>query len=426
MTDRSGREKSIGKDLFLSAATPALRLAAAFLQFAATVWIARLLGESAAGDFFFWSGVLMYVGQVASIGLDGLALQQTPRLRDRPNALGRFLGQNRTLIVIFAMVIGTVLIGYAKFLQPDTARPLLWYLALPLCTAGVALSRINGEAMKGLGHPLLGIVYRQLLIGAFFIVALVVYGKQLTANNALIIFALAFLLSGLAPIVGPGFRGLAPQFCRTTWEHSRPCLRDATPLFVFTVLVALSYVVPLVMLERNHPPEAISFFTTTFRIFMLVDLLGLAVHSVLLPGLSRAGNRLDWRSVSKIYQQATLNGLLLMSIPILVVFFAAVPIMSLFGDEFTAAAPLLRVMLVFAALSLLLGPANELILMINHTYMRAVLAAASLLLTLILSLLYIPEYGSIAVAYVIGCGMIFQKLLCIAHYARHTWMSSKN
>lgn len=368
----------------------------------------------------------MYVGQVASIGLDGLALQQTPRLRDRPDALGLFLGQNRTLIVIFAMIIGTVLIAYAMFLQPDTARPLLWYLVLPLCTAGIALSRINGEAMKGLGHPLLGIVYRQLLIGAFFIVALVVYGKQLNANSALIIFAVAFLLSGLAPFVGPGFRGLVPQFRRTTWVHSYSCFRDATPLFVFTLFVSLGYVIPLIMLERNHPPEAISFFTTTFRIFMLVDLLGLAVHSVLLPGLSRAGNTLDWRSVSKIYRQATLNGLLLMSIPIIVVFVAADPIMSLFGDGFTAASPLLRVLLVFAALSLLLGPANELILMINHTTTRAVLAAASLLLTLILSLLYVPAYGPIAVAYVIGCGMIFQKLLCIAHYTRHTWISSRN
>ncbi len=406
--------------LVRTASVPALRMAAAFLQFIATVWIGRTLEAEKSGDFFFWSGILMTLGQAAAFGLDGLALQQVPRLHEDSRALSRFLGPIRVIAMLFSALLGLGCIGYALIAQGDISRSVPWYLMLPLCMAGIALCRINGETMKGMGHPMLAIMYRQFIAGAIFLLALLAMGGGLTSETAMFGYAAAFAITGFLGPGGPGFKGLAPHFSLPAVSQAARELKRGFPIFISAAFVAANYIIPLAILERYHNSESVAFLTTAYRLFMLFDLLALAIHSIAMPQLSRAGHAKDWALTAKVYRNSIKNGLLVLGIPLLGSIVAAAPIMSMFGDSFVPAAPVLRAFLVFGAVSLLMGPANELVLMMGHTGRMATFAMARMAATVLLSLYFVPHHGAIGMAIAVGIGILLQKGLCLWHFRRHS------
>tara|TARA_R110002096_G_scaffold16106_14_gene55048 strand:+ start:11458 stop:12666 length:1209 start_codon:yes stop_codon:yes gene_type:complete len=395
-------------------------MAAAFLQFLATVWIARTLGEERSGDFFFWSAILMSFGHVATFGLDGLALQQVPRLDGNRVAHAHFLGVVRTIAITFSAFVGAVLIGYALLAQKEISRSLLWYCMLPIGIGGMAMCRVNGESMKGGGYPLLAILYRQFVAGFIFLLAIVVLGKGLTAGNALVCYSVAFFVTGFLAPFGPGFSKLGLPFHIPEAKEVVEKLRAGVPIFSSTIFTALTYVIPLAVLESMFPAESVSFLTTAYRLFMLFDLLAAAIHSVAMPRLSRSGHAKDWALTAQIYRGSIVNGLKVLGVPLVLVLLFASPVMRLFGPGFAEAAPILQTFLAFTVVSLVLGPANELVLMMGHTKRMAMFSMVRTVTTILLSFAFIPVFGPLGMALAVGVGLLLQKGLCLGHFFRNS------
>ena len=401
-----------------TASVPALRMGAAFLQFVATVWIARVLGEQKAGDFFFWSAILMSLGQAATFGLDGLTLQQVPR-HDSSEAIAKFLAPIRLLVVAFSFLLGIGLIGYGFFVQRDVQRTVFWFSLLPFCLAGIALCRINGEAMKGMAFPRYAIMYRQFFAGLLFLIGLAAMGKSLNSENALLCYSIAFGIVGFAGPWGPRFCKLVPRYSIPTAQEASRELKRGFPIFISAVFITLNYVIPLAILERLHSSESVSFLTTTYRIFMIFDLLALAVHSIVMPQLSRAGHESNWSLVGQIYRSTIRSSLIILGVPLIVSLAGAQWVMAIFGPGFVEAAPILQVFFIFSAVSLCMGPANELVLMMGDTGKMAAFSIARMFTTIVLSLALIPTLGAVGMAIAVGVGLIVQKGLCLWHFYRN-------
>ena len=402
------------------AAPPALRLVGALLQFCATVLIARVLGDGRSGEFFFWSAVLMSFGQVATFGMDKVALQQVPRLDGDTRALASFLAAVRGMALILALAIGIVLAGYALVAQSDAGRPGAWYLLLPAGVAGVALCRINGEAMKGMGRPILAVLYRHLGATSIYLFMLLVVGTQLNPELALICFAAGFCVAGFVAPIAPGFAGLSPRVRLPNREDFRTKLLLGLPICTGAVLTAFNFIIPLSILERWHHSADVAYLTTSYRLFMLFEVLALAVYAIAMPKLSRLAHATDWREASRTYRESIFQGLVLLAPPVVVAIAAAEPLMSLFGESFVKAAPVLRTLLAFRLVTLCLGPAEDLTLMTGRTGKLATFALAKLLLTLALAPFVVPAYGALGMAVVIGLGALLQKVLCLLDFAKHS------
>ncbi|MEM9283999.1 MAG: oligosaccharide flippase family protein [Verrucomicrobiota bacterium] len=402
--------------LYASAGPPALRLGAAFLQFLAAVVVARLLGGEGAGTFFFWSAIVMYLGRVSTLGLDDLSLQQIPRLSKSGSERADFLGKARVIVVAAGLLFAVPVIGYALWRGPSLGENLEWYLALPLGIVGVALCRVQGEAMKGMDHPMLAIVYRQVLAGLGFLIPLLFLVSRLDSEMALVIFGVSFAVAGWAAPFLPGFSKLKPSYLVPSKRVARESLHSGFPMWLSAVFTALNYLVPLMVLEWLQPAEEVSFFTTAYRIFMLVDLLALAVHSIAMPALSRAGGEKDWMVVKRLYRQTIWRGLLVMGLPLIVLVVLAKPIMLMFGPDFEAASPVLRTFLAFSVVSLLMGPAVQLALMIDSTRFMAFSAIARMTVAISLTLLLVNPHGAVALAFATGIALVLQKGLCLGYF----------
>lgn len=412
-------QRILSRDFLHVASVPVLRMSAAVLQLVATMWITRQLPQTS-GDFLFWSAVLMTLGQCAAFGLDGLILQQIPRLKSG-EVIANYLAPIRILVAGFSVLLGLGLIAYARFVQANPEHTLLWYLLLPVCLAGIALCRINGEAMKGMAFPHHAILYRQLFAAALFLAGMIFLGGRLTSNNALICYTIAFGVTGFGGPWGPGFSGLKPRYSFPQLENSLSHIRSGFPIFLAATFISLEYVVPLTILENTHDSQQVAFGTTAYRMFMIFDLLALSVHSVAMPRLSRSGHSQEWTEMTKIYGSTVRNGLMILAAPLLFGILFATPLMAaLFGPQFSEAGPILSIFLAFTAVSLCLGPASELILMTGDSGKVATFSFVQMAFTVIISLALVPSMASKGLALGIGSGLIVSKLLCLRHFfTRH-------
>ncbi|MEM6279491.1 MAG: lipopolysaccharide biosynthesis protein, partial [Verrucomicrobiota bacterium] len=401
-----------------SALPAGLRLAGAFLQLLSTILIARTLGVAESGMYFFWAAAMLEIGQVATYGLDRLALQQVPRLQSKNDELRNFLAPLRAFVLLLGLLLAMGLCGYSLFFQPEAERSGWWYLLPFLCVGGVTMSMVNSEAMAGLGRPVLAIVCRHTILNVLLISAVFLLGDHLTADLAIAAYALAFFVSGFSAF---GFRGLREHgapFQLPSSSQVRYFWREGSPLFVGSVFATMGFLIPLTVLERTHSSNEIALVTTAFRIFVLVDVLARAIHSLVMPQLSRAAHHRRSGELYEIYRSAVFKGIAILGMPILGMFVLATPVMNLFGEGFGEGAPLFRIFLIFALLSLVLGPAQQLLLMVGHTKRMAGFSLVYCLIAGLLSILLVPSFGPIAFVYAICGGLLIEKLLVLSYSAK--------
>lgn len=414
----AGRKVPELSSLAVTAMPAALRLGGAFLQLLSTILIARSLGVKDSGIYFFWAVAMMEVGQVATYGLDRLALQQVPRLDGKKGALTSFLAPLRASALMVAVVLSSGLCAYALLVQSDPDRNPLWFLLPFLCVSGVVMSMINGEAMAGLGRPVLAIFCRHTMLNVTLIASILILGDRLTADLAIAAYAMAFFLSGFGAFLLPGFRGQGAPLRLPSRSQFREFLAKGTPLFLGGLFASLAFVVPLGILERTRSSEEIALLTTGFRIFVLVDVLAKAIHSLVMPELSRAAHAGDGVAMSRIYRVAIVKGLGVLGVPIIGLVLFAQSAMEIFGEGFGEGASLLRIFMVFSLISLILGPAHQLLLMVGQTHRMALFSLIQLLFSVALGLMLVPTYGPVVLALILSGCILLEKVLYLASARR--------
>lgn len=419
--------RAIVPSAFLRSGAPAaLRLGGAFVQFLGTILIARTLGAAQAGDFFFWSAVLMTCGFVALFGLDRLAQREVPRLDhdNDPQALSHFLAPVRVTSMILSLGLAVIVAAYGLFIQTEIARPPWWFLLPPCCMAGVALCMIHGETIAGLGRPVLGIFYRHSLNTALFVLAIAIAGSRLTSNLALAFYSAAFLIAGLVPLLGLGRNGPGPALRIPSRREFRDHLALGLPIFLTSLFGALAYLWPLAILERSCTGSQMAYLITAYRLFILFDVLATAIHSPATPDLSRATQEGNRRKCWQAYLHTTKKGVLHLWAPMLFVMVFADSVMRIFGSEFgEGAASVLRVFIAIGLVSLAVGPATNLVIMTGRTKRMAAFACLRMVVTGLAALLVIPALGPTGMAFVLGGGVLMEK----AYYLRcaHAALSEK-
>ncbi|MEM9283438.1 MAG: lipopolysaccharide biosynthesis protein, partial [Verrucomicrobiota bacterium] len=348
--------------LFASALPAGLRFGGAFLQLLVTVLIARFLGVKEAGIYFFWVALFSEAGQIATFGLDRLAVQQLPRLERTAESISEFLAPLRVTALTIAAGLALVLCFYAVLSGGPEARPTWWFPMVFLAVAGVTMCFINAESMTGLSHPVLAILYKHTVPTVFILVTLALTGPRLTADIAMLAYAAAFFLVGFGAMLGPGFRGLGEVLRVPTKQQWKDFLRLGSPIFLNTLFCSLSFVIPLAVLEWTRTSDEVALLTTSFRIILLFGVLATAIYSLQMPDLSRAAHARDVPEVFRIFRSAAWRGVLILGVPLIISFVFASPVMAIFGEGFEAGAVGLQIMMAFGFGALFLGPALQLLL----------------------------------------------------------------
>lgn len=246
---------------------------------------------------------------------------------------------------------------------------------------GLARNRTGGAALllSQLAY-LAGVLMLVRVPGDVVRVPLIQFAGDLAA--AAILLALMFSDGFKAPSLARGFA----------------LLRKSGSVTVSRLLRALIVTFGVVLLGMIGSARDVGLYSAAYRVCMFVTMIAVATHVAFLPGLARASLEGPER-VSVVLTRS----ILLTSAAILPLvaggLVLAEPLLSLvFGNEYVAAAPAFRLLLLSIGVLALHGTAHNVFVGLHRTGTEAVIFGVAAVFNLALNNALIPAYGSIGAA----------------------------
>lgn len=366
------------------------------------ILVARLLGPVEFGLYSYVAAALAIGLIVAKLGLDTALVRLVAEFiaAGEPGSARAAIGFARTTgVAVGGVVAGIGFLGAGVLpSDPSLAAPAL--VAAVLLPVAVA-SELTGAALRGL-RRLTAALSGDGLVRPLVAMAVIVAGGgswlDYTARSAFIAYLIgtvaslavtSWLLRTNLPADSRG--GAAPR--------PRNILGISIPLMMASGILVAIYSVDTLMLGALADTTTAGYYAVSSRIALFVLFVMNAAQTVVSPMIAAARVSANAGQLRALVR--TLNGLsLLAAVPTTIVFmFGAELFLSVFGSEFQAAAPALRILVLSQFLNVVTGPTGTVLSMTGHGRTLAFLLGLGLVVNVALNIVWIPEYGLTGAAY---------------------------
>ena len=273
------------------------------------------------------------------------------------------------------------------------------------------LKRIrDSQLIDGVGVPGLA------LVGVF------VLGEAWGVLGAVTGYVLATMLVALFA-VWLWHRTVLPLRHMIGYFDYRLLLRSSMPMFGVILLDFMRTRATIFFLGIWGTSGDVGVFGVAFRIAALVNFILLAVNSIAAPKFAALYQRQDVMALRLTVQRAALL-IFLLATPILLIFILASRwVIGIFGPEFMSGSSILAVLCLGQLANVGTGSVGVLLMMSgNEALMRNIMVVAALT-NLVLSMLFIPQWGALGAAIASAVSLVIQNLLSLyfVHVRLQIW-----
>ncbi len=400
LRDKSGSASAKRGALFAFA----IRVASAGIAYLSQILLARWIGAFEFGIFAYVWVIVLILGGLSTIGLNTSVLRFLPEYRETGKFdlyRGFLRGSRAATLLVSGLFLATGL-GVTWALQDVIAS----YYLLPLviaffCLPGFAITDIQDGVGRAEGWMDLALVppyiQRPLLLLIFLGFALwfgfeasavTAIGAALAATYVTTISQVFFLDRRLAKRAGPG----PSTYKMPLW------LKVSAPILLMHSFVMLMQHVDILVLNAFVTPEQVAIYFAAIKTTSLVAFVHFAVIASYSAGFTEhhAAGRLDdladhvreackWSFWPSLFATAAILAI-------------GMPLLWLFGSEFTAGYPIMFVLAIGMLLRAVVGPAETLLTVLGHQNICAMVMFGALVMNIILNIALIPVYGAIGAA----------------------------
>lgn len=393
-----------------------IKLLGAVLSFAFNLAVARQLGAAGTGSFGLALTTATLAATVSLFGLDFILLRTVAgdlKVGAKAEARGAIRTVVRAVVIsalTVALITGTAAIPMMTWLlddpRMDSALTLAAFAIVP-----VALMRTASVGLRSTGQILLA----QWLDGPLsMLITLSIFGILLAMGTTVEVRYL-FL----------GYTAATVLVCLLAWLRNRTIVRDwpastdvpLRPMLAqswrvsLTVLsmLAIEWLTMMIVGSRGDA-AMVGQLRTSLQITSLINLIVVTFDSVMGPRIAAAHRVGDNSAIKRTWR----NSIVLMgtiSAPLLLLCLM-VPewLLGLFGPEFPAAAPALRILVIGQIINVLTGPAGSTLVMTGREVWSLRISMAALVLLVALGLTLVPLYGLIGAACTVSSVIAFRNL----------------
>jgi O-antigen/teichoic acid export membrane protein len=387
-----------------SAVVLGISVVAQLLALGLQLLFARLLGPVEFGIYSFVFAGLGLCLILAKFGLDSTLVRLTAQFSAQRD-FGRLLGLVRLARIagpVLGVLVGVVALVVITYVgQPESTAMyqslVVGALLLPLA----ALSELTAAALRGLRRVVVALggdgVVRPCVAGAGILMVAVIAPQRLSGAAALLTLLAGTIASLMVTSIVLN-RELPDVVAVADSVDRRRYLRTATSLMLASGFLVAMYSLDTVMLGALADTTAAGFYSVASRIALLVLFVMNAAQTVAAPMLAAASGAQESGELRGLVR--TLNGLaILAAVPAsLVLLLGADVFLSMFGDEFRAAAPALRILVLAQLLNVFTGPTGMVLSMTGQERSLVFLLLGALGINALLNLLWIPAYGVVGAA----------------------------
>jgi O-antigen/teichoic acid export membrane protein len=349
-----------------------------------TAVIARALGATEFGQFA--SALATFQLSLAFVDL-GFSIVLTREMAQRPDERGMLTRSATQIGLLWSLAISLVLAGLALASGTSGTRE----QCLLVLAVGVALSGFgHARAIFMVIFDTRRIAFVELSVTATQLVAAAVLaGLGAGAVTIAATYAAAQITNTL---IGAWLAYRRVDAGRPTWSDRLSMLRDSLPVGIASVLASLYFVIGLVVLGWLITGPELGEFAAAAKVFALaIAVPGLLAGSTL-GGLSSVAGRRDALESAAV---RVTHWIAAAGLPVTVgIAVFAEPLMRLlFGSEFTAAAPVLRIFMITATLSLAANVLGTLLNALRIVRPQLVFNTVALGISIAGLLLVVPDHG---------------------------------
>ncbi len=389
----------------------AMRAAGAVSAFAMTWVIARMFGAETFGHFQLALATATILALVATQGLDRLIVRSASAdfAKEQAGAALNFFFQarNRQLLVSVPLAIIAWLVAEPIAIHILEEPEVTWHLrvlapaiiALPLVKACSSLLRAKGSVL--VSQALDGVAYTT--------VAIVIIAALLLSGTAVASIApSAAYLVGVSLVALAGLVLVRKAMSFTNRDAGRVPLASGLFIAAFSVLVALNDWLGLFLLTAFRDAAEAGIYRVGFQICLLFTLVNSSFALMAGPRLATAFDQNDAGAAWKTVRISSIMGIGIVAPLLLVIIFAAEPILSLFGEEFTQGADALRILAIGQFINVAAGPAGAALTMMKRERVVLMIEIGTVIVCVGLLLWLLPVYGMVAAAIASAVGAILR------------------
>ncbi|RJX18235.1 MAG: hypothetical protein C4575_11050 [Desulforudis sp.] len=401
--------KAIGHDhllreLFLKSTFPfVVRIVGVVSNLGFTYLISRILGASGAGVFFLSLTVLMVATVLSRAGLDNSVL----RLIASAAGGGRWalvacvyrnsLGIAFCLALLISLVVYSFSdqIAISIFGEPDMGLPLRW---MTLAIVPFSLLVLQAEAFKAVAATSVAIFLQNtgITLGCFLTLA-VLQNSTLAAHNVCQIYGVSCLVVFLGAVYL--WRRKVPQHpCQGDDCSARSLLRVSAPLFWVSVLNLLMGWMDTIVLGVWHDSSVVGIYGIANRVAALLGLLLAVVNSVVAPRFSSLFHEGKLNEIQSLFSRSVYV-MIILGFPVLIIYFLfAEQILNMFGNNFGAAAVVLKILSAGQFVNIATGSVGYLLMMTGHEKIMRNNIFLACMVNIILNMTLVPYFGAVGAA----------------------------
>jgi len=359
------------------------------IAFAATVFVARILGADGSGVIAFAVGANLYFGRIADFAIEWVGAKEVAKHRDSFNDLAEAITGIRLLLAGTVAILA--IISSQVFLPaPENDILSLYLLSMLPIAANTKWVHMGLENAKPIGFSrVLGESVALIIILLIMTTAAELWVPPLALLSSEIL--MASYLYYVLHRQGHRF-GLSLHL-----KAALPIFKAALPVLVNLLLGLLIYNSDLIFLRLFRDSTSVGYYAAAYMLISFINNLGLSYAMSLLPTLTRLASEPD--EEQSLYHTA-LAHMYAICFPIAVGgFLLAAPIIELgFGESYSESVFILQVLMWSVPLSMIRNvPWAGLIARGKQDLMmKAILYAA--ISNIALNLVLIPPYGMLGAA----------------------------
>lgn len=383
-------------------------------------YISRVLLTEGVGKINFGNSIISYFSLIASLGITTYAVRECAKVRQDAGKLSQTASQ------MFSINMLTTFIAYALLaLTLVFARPLQDYRQLIVVQSTVILFTTLGAdwlntAMEDFRFITLRTVFFQIL--SLVLMFLFVKGPEHYMRYAII-----SVISGSgANIVNMFYRR---KYCKVSFTTDMQLRRHLTPiLLMFSLMLTQTIYVnsDITILGLFHGDHEVGLYSTAVKIYTIVNTTVASVAFVLMPKLSYWFSEDNYGEINKLLRYG-LNFIVVLGFPCIVglnaITVEIIQIMA--GEQYLGAVPSLHILTIAMLMSFLGGFIGNLILLPSgreKICLRTSMISATL--NIVLNLIFIPLFGSIAAAVTTATAETAGFLINIHHVEKRVELGS--
>lgn len=358
-------------------------------------YISRVLLPENVGKVSFSLNIVNYFSLLASLGVSVYAIRECARVRDDKDALSRVASE------IFSINFCLTVVSYALLFLSLIFVPQFqdYRMLIAVQSINILLTTLGADWLNSAVEDFRYVTLRSFACQLISLIAMFLFVKN--GNDYFIYAVIGVVASTGANFMNIFYRG---RFCRVrlvkqmNWKHHFPPIFQ---LFVMQLAQVVFSNADITMLGLMRSDYEVGLYTAAIRIYTYVGQLMASILWVVMPRLSMYYAEKDYDQINPLLRKI-LCYLVALGLPCVVGICAMAPeiLMVIGGEEYLAAVPALRILMIALLFSLFGGSfiGNVIMLTSNREKIFLVVCCITAVVNVVLNGLLIPFFGITAAA----------------------------